>query len=319
MVCSNVRNIPDFFVEAFHVDNYDYDDNPKSYSATTLIDSPQIVQLKRRHKDKFVLDAKDWFYSFRGNAIHDAFGKALTGNPRYVLEERIQADILPTGSTDPEDMRTITGKPDCVDLLESTVLDHKTTTTFIMGLEQRAEWLQQLNIYAWLLRKNNIAVNKVGINAIYLDWREAAGKYKGPEDYPQAPVAQFIKEAWSMDKCEDFIRDRLALHVEAEQLPDDQLPLCTSAEMWERPAKYAVYNPGATRATRLLNTEEEAIDYIKWKNLTGYKIERRPSERTRCESYCECRDFCNQYKEYKHELSEQGDRVGSGDIDTGNP
>lgn len=293
---TNNNGLPQIMHDAMQNTAYDAVGG-SDYSATTLIQSPRKVQLTKRHKDKIQEDILDRWAAFRGTAMHSELERGLKGNPRYIVERKYVRFDKPEGGTE-DQFRRIASKLDAYDKETKTLFDHKTTTTFIHGKEMKDEWIHQLNINAYFLEKEGYPVDDICINAIYLDWRKNSARYKD-DKYPATPAAEFRTAAWPMEWREKFYLDRLGKHVAAETLADDELPECTQEEMWEKPAKFAVYKPGADRATKLCDTREEAEAYIANKKLYGYKIEHRPGERTMCENYCSCRDFCNQYKKWK--------------------
>ncbi len=268
------------------------------YSATGLIKSPRQLQLSRRHGNKVSEDFIDYWARFRGNCIHSALESALKDNPNYLIERKSTLYIKPEGGTEDE-YRRVVAKLDAYDKSTKTLSDHKTTTTYIHGSEMKPEWINQLNINAYFCEKEGYPVDDVAINAIYMDWRANAAKYATDDSYPRTPFGEFKQAAWPMEWREKFVKERLRLHVDAEKLEDDKLPLCTLEEMWTKPEKFAVYKPGASRATKLCDSRDEAELYITQRKLFGYQIEHRRGERTMCENYCEVRDFCNQYREWK--------------------
>ena len=74
-------------------------------------------------------------------------------------------------------------------------------------------------------------------------------------------------------------------------------------EMWERPSKFAVMKKGQKKAVKLCDTEWNAQDYILSASMIAsrnFYIEPRPGARIRCESYCICKDYCDQYKDFSH-------------------
>lgn len=294
---TNYSGIPDIFQNALQPNDYD-PVGASDYSATTLIQSPRQVQLFKRHKDEIVEDSVDLWARFRGNAIHRELEASLGTNPRYIVERKILRFDKPDGGDD-STWRRVAAKLDAYDKETQTLSDHKTTTTYIHGKEAKPEWIEQLNLNAYFLEKEGYPVKDVAINAIYMDWRPQSGRYKD-DDYPRTPFGEFKFKAWPLHKREQFYKERLAKHVEAESLSDELLPLCTADECWETPEKFAVYKVGANKATRLLSTREEAEAYIRYKRLGNeYAIEHRPGERTRCEKYCPVKNFCNQYKAWK--------------------
>lgn len=301
--------IRDAFYEhcTFHYDNMGAD-----YSATDLLKPPRIVQLEKRYRDHFngmpldhdaIMKA---IPSFRGSAIHNHFEFMLKCHARrhpesgYIIEKRLWDRICD---------RKISAKFDLYK--DKALYDFKTTSTWKAIFGDHDDWEKQLNIYAFMLRLCKIEVNVLYILAFYMDWDKwKVGKEKG---YPNTPIERLlIKNLWPMDKQELFIHNRIELLKENEELPDHQLTLCTPEEMWEKPAKFAVYkvkedNPDdlPQRASRVKDTEEGAT---KWMNSPHAKkqlkkgeiftIQYRPGARMRCDEYCRCAPFCSQYLQY---------------------
>lgn len=294
---TNKSGLPQIFQDALQPTDYD-PVGASDYSATTLIDSPRRVQLYKRHKDEIVEDSLNMWAIFRGNAVHHELEANLKTNPRYIVERKITRFDKPEGG-DESQYRRVVAKLDAYDKETQCLSDHKTTTTFIHGSEAKPEWINQLNLNAYFLEKEGYPVKDVCINAVYMDWRPQSGRYKN-DDYPALPFSEFKFKAWPMLQRETYYKQRLAEHVRAESLSDELLPCCSPEELWEQPAKYAVYKVGASKATKLCNTREEAEAYMRHKRLgPEYSIEFRPGVRTRCERYCNVRPWCNQYKEWE--------------------
>ena len=93
-----------------------------------------------------------------------------------------------------------------------------------------------------------------------------------------------------------YLNERMTLHQEAQQAWDTQqeLPLCSSDEMWEKPDTFAVKKKKQKRALRVLNSYEKAEHYIADQpDPSGLSIETRTGARTRCEgNYCNVSDIC---------------------------
>jgi len=111
---------------------------------------------------------------------------------------------------------------------------------------------------------------------------------------------------WTQQQQEDYLIDRMELHIKEEDTPDDDLPACSREDRWERfpngtTVQYALLKTKkAKRATRVLNTLEEALAYARQaKGFTNESyIEIRYAQRTRCENYCGVNQFCNHYEAY---------------------
>lgn len=278
---------------------------PFEYSATVLCKSPRQCQLERRHQMPTEEDSPiDFWYSFLGTAVHNHIENQLKGNLRYICEKRIVRHDKPLGAPE-QDYRSVGAKFDAYDKEDKKLIDHKTTTTYIHGKEMKEEWIRQLMINAYFLMKEGYQVDWLSINAIYMDWRDAKLKYAKAGEYPTSPCAEFTVACPPENECEALYKNLLEQHIAAENISDDDLPLCSSEYCWERGGCYAVYKPGADRATRLLSTYDEALAYISQKKLYGYCIETRPASRMRCERYCNAKNFCNQYQAFVLENKRQ--------------
>ena len=297
-------------------------DRTFEYSATRQCKSPRQLQLERRHSGEHPDSSlKDIWYTFAGHAMHDFLENRLKNNPRYLVEKRIIRFDKPLGGKE-EDYRRVGAKFDAYDKETKTLSDHKTTTTYVYGKEMKEEWINQLMINAYFLEKEGYPVDKVAINAIYMDWRDSKLKYAKEGEYPPAPCTTFEMPCWSMEDREYLYKSLLKAHIEAENIPDDQLPYCPKEYCWESGECFAVYRVGASKAIKLCATEEEAKNYIKYRNLTGdIRIEHRPPVRRRCSDYCTVACHCNQYKEWcaKNESLVKPSQDGTDDSSVGRP
>jgi hypothetical protein len=140
MKLTNKKNHPQLIVDLFemHMDMYSPGDS--DITCTQLIDSPRIVELKRRHKDEIEVDIDDQMFSFLGSALHYYAEYLLTGVPGYETETRYYADY---------DGWRISGTADVV--RPGVLSDYKVTTK---GQTNKADthykWEKQLNINRWL-------------------------------------------------------------------------------------------------------------------------------------------------------------------------
>jgi hypothetical protein len=102
------------------------------------------------------------------------------------------------------------------------------------------------------------------------------------------------------DEVREYILERIALHKEAMELPDDQLPPCTPEERWANPTTWAVYKNSNKTAYRVLGSEDEARGLLtKMAELCPkdeFRIEVRPGADRRCESFCSVAKWCEYFK-----------------------
>jgi len=290
MKLTNVHKIPETFVNVLKRPTYSK--GKANLSATQLLNSPKIVALTKKFEDELEQDVSDMVWSIFGTAIHGVLEHGKDDN--HIVEERLHAEVGGWNISGAVDLQIVTGEN------VISIRDYKTTSAWAV-MNEKIEWEQQLNIYAWLVERNKrVVVDSLGIVAIIRDWsrRDAAKN----EDYPQAPVKELPIKLWPYKEREEFIESRLVAHAEAEFAldADEDLPDCTPAEMWEKPSIWAVRKVGNVRAKSLHNTEEEANAALEAAGK-GFEIEYRPGERTRCASFCPVSNWCQQWRNFQEQ------------------
>jgi hypothetical protein len=280
-----------------------YSKGKANMSVTELLNSPRIVQLKRKHWDELTEDASSMVWSIFGTAIHNILehGKGDT----HIVEERIHVEL---------DGMHISGAIDLQELIEEGIIlsDYKTTSAWAV-MNEKQDWHNQLNSYAYLVEKaKKIPVVKLQIVAIVRDWsrRDAATR----EGYPKAPIVVIDIPLWPFAHREAYVRDRISLHGDAlfEMETDGEMPECTPEECWEKPTVYALKKDGNVRAKSVHETREAADTALaaateKAKKGEKFLIEVREGDRTRCSGFCQVAPHCEQYKKYLSTKPTQGE------------
>ena len=286
MKLTNKHNLPETFMNVLRRPTYTK--GGANISATELINSPRIVQLKRLNEEHIEEDVADRIWAIFGTAIHAVLEHGKDAN--HLVEERLHAVL---------DGWSISGAIDLQVTNENGihVSDYKTVGAWSV-MNQKAEWEQQLNIYAWLVETvKKVPVTGLSIVAIIRDWTRRESETK--DTYPNAPVKEIQITVWSYEERTNFIRQQLKLHSEALLAAEtnEELPQCTPAEMWEKSTSWAIKKVGGVRAKQICYSKEDA-DIALEQVGKGYAIEVREGERTRCQNYCQVRDFCGQWKDY---------------------
>lgn len=265
-----------------------YTKGKANFSVTELLTSPQIVQLKRKHWNELEEDAADMVWSLFGTAIHGVLEHGKGDN--HIVEERIHLEI---------DGTHVSGAIDLQEVEEDGIIlsDYKTTSAWVVQ-NMKQDWHDQLNIYAYLVEKaKKVPVKKLQIVAIVRDWARRDAEKEG---YPQAPIVVINIPLWPFEQREQFLKDRISKHMAAVlDLEIDELSPCTPEDMWEKETSYAVKKEGGVRAKSVHKTREEAEAAL----TKGYFLEVREGERTRCASFCQVADHCNQYQTFLKEKS----------------
>jgi hypothetical protein len=280
-----------------------YSKGKANMSVTELLNSPRIVQLKRKHWNDLTEDAADMVWSIFGTAIHNILehGKGDT----HIAEERIHVEL--------NGMR-ISGAIDLQEMTPEGIIlsDYKTTSAWAV-MNEKQDWHNQLNSYAFLVEAaKNLPVTKLQIIAIVRDWsrRDAATR----EGYPKAPIVVIDIPLRSFEERLAYVRSRISLHGDAlfEMETDGEMPECTPEECWEKPTMYALKKDGNVRAKSVHETSEAADTALaaateKAKKGEKFLIEVREGDRTRCSSFCQVAGMCSQYQKYLSTKPTQGE------------
>lgn len=288
MRIKNAYNLPQPFVDAVSVDDYDKGDS--DYTSTGVLQPPRMSVLTKKHWDEMEEDVIDRLPRFAGQVKHVVLQRMAQKNPdRYIVETRFYAkviDFLFSGQIDLYD------KQDCI------LYDWKEASVWKAIVGDQKEWHAQGNMNRYLLTHQcvNYPVTKVIFIAFFKDWkrREAARD----RDYPQQPVQTFEIPLWTNEQTFDFIAERIRLHESAKI----ELPECTDEERWAKPTQWAVRKRVNKRATYVCDTLEEA-EQRRGDNI-NMVIEERKGEDTRCLHHCSAYPFCEQAQKYKQSAQE---------------
>jgi len=287
MLITNKHNLPQTFVNIMKRPTYSKGD--AHLSATELINSPRIVQLRKEHEHKLESDVSDMVWSIFGTAIHGVLEHGKDDN--HLVEERLNSEISGWKISGAIDLQII--NPDG----SITINDYKTCSVWSV-MNEKIDWEYQLNIYAWLVEKVKKApVSSLEIVAIIRDWSRRESEIR--EAYPDAPIKVIPINLWPFEEREQFIMNKVTEHSNAmlDFWMGNDLPECTPEQMWEKKTTYAVKKKGGKKATNVFDNEEDAL--AKVADLgAGYEIEVRNGERTRCEKFCQVNNFCSQYQRY---------------------
>lgn len=288
MQLTNKHNLPEEIV-AFSKRNT-YNPGKSDITISRLIDSPRKAALTKIHWDDLTEDVHDRIPAMMGTALHAMFEAGAEGIDHLISEERLFCKVNGWNISGQIDSQRL--HPDGT----VTVRDYKTTNVWAV-MNEKVEWENQLNLYAWLVEKvKGKKVVVIDIVAYIRDWkrREAANK----PDYPQAMIVTIPIELWSQEKREKYLLDRLHIHAEADAsvVLGGDIGKCSPAEQWRRDPTFAVYkakNPD--RAWRVFPTREEAEKFAsEQKDVT---VVERPAQAVRCASFCQVAQFCDQWKE----------------------
>lgn len=284
MKITNTYNLPEPFVNMARSDAYTC--APNEYRVTSLLKGIRETILERRHQEEIEVDVSDMVWMLFGTAVHGILEQQQEKD-NELKEERLKVPI---------DGYVLSGQFDLYNDDEKQITDYKTASVWKIIYGNYEDWRRQLLIYAYMLRQTGFDANKGRIVAFLKDHSKRDAKTK--KGYPALPVypVNFAFKESDFAAIEAWLKDRLAQIKEAEQLPDDELPICTPEERFNSGDKYAVMKRGRKTALRVLDSELDARTWIREQKKGDY-IDVRPGIDKKCEDYCSVNKFCSYWKE----------------------
>jgi hypothetical protein len=288
MKITNKLGLPEPFVI---MATSDYQITPKRYSVTTLLKPTREILLMRRYGNEIEQDCSNMIWMLFGSAVHHILEKS---NGADTFAEEKLYHTLPNGYT-------ISGIIDLYDMEKKEIVDYKTASVWKAILGDFKDWERQGQAYAWLLHKNGLECEKAKFYAILRDWSQAEASRKA--DYPQNTIVAKEFQTTDLTEIDTYLNAKIEELIKYESMQDNELPLCSEEDRWKSADKYAVMKNGRKSALRVLDTEEEALDYQKQNG--GDRIEKRKGEDRKCKDYCLCKTKCDYWKQnYMEEITE---------------
>lgn len=322
-IITNKYNLPEPLVKAVSKDTYK---KRGDISVTTLIDSPKINYLRSVHD--YEVDVSEMIWAYRGSAVHHILEvSAEELNKEYPGRFLSEFQMEYTHKVSDKMSMNITGTGDLIDKgigeKKAILYDYKNcsyykisgTDVIVSGTEvvrvpkkgECLDWIRQLNIYAYILRKKyNIVVEELRIIALLNDWdRNMITQL----NYPPASIVEVSLPIYNDDIMEKFISKRTSLHLKAffngKKFGDDAVEPCTREERWAKKDTWKIYtspnNTSRSKKNFEINSEEDNIaaefffQSFKASNKDAIKVLVKGSD-TRCISFCPVNIHCNYFK-----------------------
>jgi len=203
---------------------------------------------------------------------------------RYIFEKTMQLQL--NGGW------ILSGTFDLYDKETKILYDYKFCSVFqFMNPESRKKWVEQTNIYAYMLMQEGYEVKEIRIVAFFRDWNKH-GVMKD-RDYPDSQIKEIPIIVRAPDRIKALIDTHTEAHLRAEK---GEVVECSGAVRWAKADVYAVMAHKRKNSVQNLDSEAAALEYIK-NNQHKYSdlaIQKRPGGSMRCESYCPVAQFCDQ-------------------------
>lgn len=288
MRLTNIYELPAPLVKA--VENDKYDPGRSDYTTSQIAGTParQLI-LKRRHWKDLTEDVAQRIYALSGQSKHVVLERAAErcDEYEYLAEKRFYIE---------REGKTIGGQIDLLhDRASGILYDWKEVSVWVSRQELKEEWIRQGNINKLILEENGFQIGQLINIALYRDWRKA--QVETTKDYPPHQVEAFPLPVWSREQTEEFI----CVRIKEFEAAKDNLPECSESERWYSGDKYALIKTGNKKATKVFDTEKEALDHQEiFEMVKGYEIQFRPGINKRCAGgYCIVSGHCEQWQKLK--------------------
>lgn len=284
----NSLNLPQALVDAVTLEKHNAEGE---ISATTLIKGVKEILLTERHWDDIEVDVKDMIWSLWGTTTHKLLEKEYDTT---FTEEKFEQEV---GSY------KVTGRVDCYDMEHEILYDYKTTSAWKVVFKNFEDWYLQGMIYAWLLSKKGLKVNKCKFVALLRDWSETESLRK--PDYPSSPVYtyEFDVTEKDLEDVEQLVFLKVSQIEKNADTPDDEITECDRQERWASADTFAVMKEGRKTSVKNFDNEEDA------KKMAAelgdkYYVQTRPGTDKKCTRYCAACEFCSYYREHYGQAAE---------------
>ena len=310
---TNQAGVPLSLAVYLATDNYDYSNDPKTISATSLLKPlKQLVLAARVPQEQSLVEVNSLVQSRMGSSIHDGierswingYKRAMVslGYPQKIIDrvlinpnnDELYEGCIPVyleqRSTREVAGRIVSGKYDFVG--EGRLEDFKTTGVFTyMNNTKDQDYILQGSIYRWLNPKV-ITQDQMAIQFLFTDWSAALSRQN--PNYPQARTVQKLYQLKSLPETEHFIVSKIRLIDKYWNAPEEEIPACTDEELWRSEHQWKYYRDPkkTTRSTKNFDNKQEAYLRMAQDGNVGVIVE-VPGKAVACK-YCPAFPVCKQ-------------------------
>jgi len=286
MIITNNFNLPLVFENALKAFDKDYKTGRSGtdFSVTEIIKEPLELYLTNKHYHEISADITDRLWILLGSAIH----KILEISSNAETEKRLFYKI---GNYN------ISGQADVID--NGIIQDYKITSKWTWIFKNFDKYERQLNILAYLARKNGYIIDGIQAVLIFRDW--AKSEAKRTADYPQEPIKVIIFNMLPDNEIESYIKAKIIGHLLALNYPEN-INVCSDSARWVSEPVFKVFKKGGKRSQKNFSNYDDAVLFVDGKE----ELEIIESQKTYkyCNEYCPVRAFC-QYNIINEEMENE--------------
>lgn len=237
---TNNYNLPQKIVDLIEADNYKYTEN--RYSATEILNSTKEIILKRRYHKVVITDVSDHVNKLFGTAFHTLFD--IDSQSEVKVEHTLNNGVTMSGRVD--------------DVRDNILTDYKTCSVYKITAGDFSDWEKQCLIYAWLLSKQGIFVEKIRVIAFIKDW--SATRKQVTSNYPESQIYVYELNVsnFMLQDTESWVIKKTNELTQYKNVPNNELPEPSDEELWKTPDVFALMKHGRKSAVKLYDNLEEA-------------------------------------------------------------
>jgi hypothetical protein len=307
-------------------DNYDYDPDPKSFSATSLLKSTKQIILSPRVDQKEVeIDIVDRVPSSMGTAFHDSIEDVWIHRYKKCLyklgykKDLIDRIVVNPHKLDPDEVAAIK-KPIFVymemrtkrqvpgtdykvggkfDFVGAGILeDFKSTGTFgYMKGSNDEKYKLQGSIYKWL-NPTIITGDYMLIQYLFTDWSKLRANIEAAKGYPQQRQLAIKIPLYTPEETEAWLVKKIQTLDTLFHADEKDLPPCDSEELWRDKSVFKYYKNPAKTARSSGNFDTYAEAHAKYLKDGSVGIVKEVKGTVKACLYCNAFDICQQKNEY---------------------
>ena len=311
---NNVSEVPLALGVFLASDNYDYNNDPYTISATSLLKPVrQLILSSRVPPGEALPDLANMMSSRMGAAIHDGIERAWLNNYRPAMEslgypksvidkivinptsDQLSSDQIPIYLEQRLSKTigkwTVTGKFDFIG--QGRVQDYKSTSVFTYKNQVNAnKYCLQESIYRWL-SPEIITEDEGDIHYIFTDWKSNMAKSD-----PTYPTKRFLTQTFKLKPIHEidaYIKNKLYLIEKYSEAAEADIPECDEEDLWRSDPQFKYYKNGDTsskRSTKNFQSRQEALIYKATNGNVG-AIKEVPGQVVACK-YCPAFAACTQ-------------------------
>lgn len=313
MSVKNATNIPLSLAVWLTTDTYDYNPDPYTISATSILKPIRELVLARSIPSSPDSEISDFIASRLGTAFHESIEQAWLNKPEEAMKklgfpERVISLLRVNPKDNDEDFFdvhlekrskkklgrwTVSGKFDQV--VNGKLEDNKSTMVYNYIHQGNAlKYTQQGSIYRWL-NPELITDPFLQINYLFTDWK---GHEVSKPNYPPHKIHTQDFELMSLEDTERLIQSKLNMVDHFESLDQSVLPHCTPEELWQKDSVFKYYKDPNKRArsTKNFTSLADANLRLVADGTVGTVYEQK-GEIKYCK-YCSANSVCTQKDQY---------------------